>query len=126
MQQELYKENILELYRHPHNKREIEDATHKGEGVNPSCGDKITFYLKLKDDRVEDVSFWGDGCAISMATVSMLTDKIKGLTINDLRAIAPGDIYNMLGVKISPGRVNCALLGYEAMNHALFGSKASK
>lgn len=131
--EELYRQNILELYKHPHNKREMTDATLSGVGVNVSCGDKINFYIKLDlptgqagDDRVSGVSFTGDGCAISIASVSMLTDKVKNKTLDELRALAPGDIYNMLGVQISPGRVNCALLGYEAMNHALLGHRMSK
>lgn len=87
--------------------------------MNRSCGDMIDIYMKLKGKEVIEVSFSGDGCAVSIASVSMLTDKIKGKTLNEIKAISPGDIYNMLGVKISQGRVNCALLGYEALQHAL-------
>lgn len=123
MDEELYRQNILEFYKYPHNKSEMTGADLVGEGVNASCGDKITFYMGLDGDRVAEVSFDGDGCAVSMASVSMLTDKVKGKTLDELRALAPGDIYNMLGVQISPGRVKCALLGYEAMNKALKNDK---
>ncbi len=119
MDEELYRQNILELYRHPRNKSEMVDADLIGKGINASCGDRIVFYIKLDGDKISDASFIGDGCAISMASASMLTDKIKGLATNELRSIAPGDIYNMLGVKINPWRTNCALLGYEAMNKAV-------
>ncbi len=119
MDEELYRQNILEHYRNPHNKRIILDATAEGKGKNADCGDIITFYLKVADNVVTDAAFVGIGCAISQAAASMLADKARGLTTNDLRSMAPGDIYNMLGVKINPWRVNCALLGYEAMNQAL-------
>jgi len=124
--EELYRQNILDHYKNPRNKREMADPTLHGRGVNASCGDKIDFYIKLDGDKVSDVSFAGDGCAVSVAASSMLTEKLKGMTANDLRVISPGDIYNMLGVKISPGRVNCALLAYEAMNHYLLGHRMSK
>lgn len=119
MEEELYRQNILEHYRFPHNKRALQDATLTGKGYNASCGDSLDLYLSLKGDRVSDASFEGEGCAVSIAAVSMLTDKVKDKTLDELRALAPGDIYNMLGVKISQGRVNCALLGYEAMQQAL-------
>lgn len=126
MNEELYKQNILEHYRNPRNKRIILDATAEGKGKNVSCGDLITFYLKIENDKVDDAAFVGIGCAISQAAASMLTDKIIGKMLPEVRTLAPGDIYNMLGIKISPGRVNCALLGYEAMNRALLGGFASK
>ncbi|MFA5841948.1 MAG: SUF system NifU family Fe-S cluster assembly protein [Candidatus Paceibacterota bacterium] len=125
MDEELYRQNILEHYKEPHNKRIILDATMEGKGKNANCGDLITFYLKVDGDVVTDVSFVGVGCAVSQAAASMLTDKVKGKTINELKAIAPGDVYNMLGVQISPGRVDCALLGYKAMSQALLGSQAA-
>jgi nitrogen fixation NifU-like protein len=118
-EEELYKQNILEHYKAPHNKRIILDATLEGKGKNANCGDLITFYLKIDGDVVTDAAFVGVGCAISQAAASMLTDKVEGLTVNGLRSMSPGDIYNMLGVRISPSRANCALLGYEAMNKAL-------
>ncbi|MEK7614070.1 MAG: Fe-S cluster assembly sulfur transfer protein SufU [Patescibacteria group bacterium] len=119
MDEELYRQNILEHYKNSHNKRIIFDATAEGKGKNASCGDLITFYLKAENDIVADASFVGIGCAVSQAAASMLTDKVKGMKLRELRAIVPGDIYNMLGVKISPGRASCALLGYEAMSQAL-------
>lgn len=117
--EELYRQNIMEHYYNPKNKRIILSATSEGKGKNASCGDLITFYLKIESDKVEDAAFVGIGCAISQAAASMLSDKIIGMKTGDVRAVTPGDIYNMLGVKISPGRINCALLGYEALQQAL-------
>ncbi len=116
---ELYKENILDHYRNPHNKRAISDFTFKGEGHNASCGDNITLFMKIEDDKVVDVSFDGEGCAISQASTSMLTDKIKGMNKDELKLLSPGDVYNMLGIKISQGRTKCALLPFEALNDGL-------
>lgn len=115
----MYRQNIMEHYHNPKNKRIILEPSAEGKGKNASCGDLISFYLKMDGDTVADAAFVGVGCAISQAASSMLSDKIIGMKINDVRALAPGDVYNMLGVKISSGRVSCALLGYEAMGQAL-------
>ena len=117
--EELYSDNILELYRNPLNKREIAGSVLVGKGANPSCGDAIVFYIALDGEKISDASFTGEGCAISQAAGSMLTEKIKGIMLNKIRMLTPGDIYTMLGIHISPARVNCALLAYEAMNRAI-------
>jgi len=121
--EELYKQNILDHYKNPRNKRKITDFTFHGSAVNASCGDKIDFYVNLKNDAADDASFTGEGCAISQAAASMLTEKVTGKTSSELRFLSPGDIYTMLGVKISPGRVSCALLAYQALSKALASAK---
>lgn len=119
MDDELYKENILDHYRNPRNKKVFSDFDLKGEGLNVSCGDKVTFFVKFGDSgEVADASFEGDGCAISQASASMFTEKIKGMSKEELKLLSPGDIYDMLGIKISPGRTKCALLPYEALNNS--------
>jgi len=120
MEEEIYKENILDHYRNPHNKDALSEFDIKGNGKNVSCGDAVTIFVKFgADDKIADVGFEGDGCAISQAATSMLTDKIRGKTRADIRLLSPGDIYDMLGIKISPGRTRCALLPYEALNEGL-------
>ena len=119
LDEELYKENILDHYSHPRNKRKMGDFTIKGEGINSNCGDELFLYIKLDNDKVKDISFDGVGCAISIAGASMLTEKLKGETLGKAKMLTPGDIYTMLGIKMSPGRSNCALLSYEALNKAL-------
>jgi nitrogen fixation NifU-like protein len=120
MDEEIYKENILDHNRNPHNKKTLEDFDLRGEGRNVSCGDEVFFFVKFgEDSRVTSASFEGDGCAISQAATSMLTNKIKGKTREELKLLSPGDIYNMLGIKISLGRTKCALLPYEALSKAL-------
>ncbi len=118
MNEELYKENILDHYRNPRNKTALLDFDLKGDGHNASCGDKVTFFVKFDDHKVVQASFEGDGCAISQASTSMLTERIKGISRNELKLLSPGDIYDMLGIKISPGRTKCALLPYEALSNS--------
>ncbi len=120
MDEEIYKENILDHNRNPHNKKELVDFDLKGEGKNVSCGDAVTLFIKFdKKNKVGEVGFIGEGCAISQASTSMLSDKIKGMSLDELKLLSPGDIYDMLGIKISPGRTKCALLPYEALSNAI-------
>jgi nitrogen fixation NifU-like protein len=83
--EDLYQDIILDHNRRPRNSREMVDATHNAEGVNPLCGDEITVYLKLLDDKIEDISFKGQGCAISQASASLMTEIIKGLDLPEMR-----------------------------------------
>ncbi len=123
MMEEIYKENILDHYKNPRNKGRLRDFDFEGSARNTSCGDTATVFVSLKDDVVSKASFEGDGCAISQAGASMLTEKIKGMKTENLKLLSPGDIYNMLGVKINPGRVGCALLAYQALEEALKNAK---
>lgn len=120
MDEELYKENILDHNTHPHNKRVITGVHTEAEARNASCGDSAVLQIIFGDDgSISDVAFQGDGCAVSQAALSMLTEKLRGMTRDNLKLLSPGDIYTMLGVTISPSRVNCALLGYEALQEIL-------
>ncbi len=115
MDEELYKENILEHNRHPHNKKKLSEVSFSEKASNPSCGDSLIIELLIVDSEVIDAGFSGEGCAISQASTSMFTDKIKGMSIDELRLISPGDVYNLLGIPISPSRSQCALLPYQAV-----------
>lgn len=119
MHDDIYKQNILNHYKHPHNKGKLDNFSVKKDGANPSCGDAVVLYISVEDGVIKDVSFEGNGCAISQAATSMLTDKIKGMLLNYVKLLTPGDIYTMLGVTISPGRVKCALLSYGALCGAI-------
>lgn len=120
MDEELYKQNILDHYKHPHGKGVLADFDIKERGRNPSCGDDLTLYIKFDTNHaVKDAAFEGEGCAISTAAASLLIDAIKGKTVKELALISPGDVYNMLGIPISPGRVNCALLAYKALSDSI-------
>ena len=125
--EEIYKANILDHYRNPRNSGALSEYDLYGRGVNASCGDKAELFIKLGEDgRVVQVGFVGEGCAISQAATSMLTEKIKGMTVDEMKLITPGDIYNLLGITISYSRTKCALLPYEALVAALTSYEQEK
>lgn len=116
---DLYSEIILDHFKNPHNKGEIEHTNAKATEHNPLCGDKITAYLEVgPDDKVTKATFTGEGCAISQASVSMLTEKLIGKTLDQIKSLSNDEVYDMLNVPISPGRVKCALLGLVAFKKA--------
>jgi nitrogen fixation NifU-like protein len=112
MGSDMYRQQILDHYKNPRNKGEMDDPTFSHTGENPSCGDTITMNVKLDDDgeTIEFVSFTGDGCAISQASASMLTSELQGKTLEELEAMDREDVTEMLGVDISPMRIKCAVL----------------
>jgi nitrogen fixation NifU-like protein len=118
-EQQLYKENILDHYKRPRNKRVLENATVTHAGRNPLCGDVITVSLVLENDVVVDVAFQGAGCAVSQASMSMLSDDIKGKSIDAVRALGKDDIVALLGIPIGPVRLKCALLGLRTTQDAI-------
>lgn len=123
---EMYKEHILDLYKYPHNFGKLEGASHSYRSYNPLCGDDITLQLIITKGKVEGVKFLGRGCAISMASASLLTDEIKGKTIEDVQSVTQEDILEMLEIPIGPVRLKCALLCWEALQEAVkFGEKVS-
>ena len=117
---DLYRDEILEHYRQPHNFGTLESPDASYEGNNPLCGDRITMMLIVSDDGVvSDVAFSGRGCAISQASASLLTDEIKGRPVDEVRSMKNQDILDLLGIEISPARLKCALLSLDTLQHAL-------
>jgi nitrogen fixation NifU-like protein len=117
---DLYRDEILEHYRNPHNFGVLETPTAVKEGANPLCGDRITLMLGVDSEgRVRDVAFTGRGCAISQASASMLTDEIKGKTLAEVEALGQQDVLDNLGIEISPARMKCAMLSLETLHEAL-------
>ena len=114
--EEIYKENILDHYKHPHNSGTIEDYTFMQRESNPLCGDLIELFVKLEDNKVANVAFKGDGCAISQAAISMLTDNIQGKTVEEIKNITKENILEMLGIPIGVVRIKCALLSLKALH----------
>lgn len=115
---DLYSENILDHYKNPLNFGTLENATVSVIEYNPLCGDKIQLDLIVKDNIIQQLAFSGNGCAISQAAMSMLSEKLAGTTLEEANKITNDDIYEMLGVPISPARVKCALLGICALRRA--------
>jgi nitrogen fixation NifU-like protein len=116
---DLYRDYILDHYKHPHNFGVLPAPTVSSEGANPLCGDRLTMMLGLVDGVVAEVAFTGRGCAISQASASMLTDEIKGKTVTQVQALTPATVLDLLGIEISPARLKCALLSLETVNAAL-------
>jgi nitrogen fixation NifU-like protein len=108
----MYRQQILDHYKNPRNYGELEDATLSHTGENPMCGDTIQMDIALDEDEetIRQVAFNGDGCAISQASASMLSEKLQGMRIEELRAMDRDDVTEMLGVDISAMRVKCAVL----------------
>jgi nitrogen fixation NifU-like protein len=121
---DLYRELILDHYRNPRNKGKLENPDISYEEDNPLCGDHIHLELILdSEDRVTDVAWEGDGCAISMASASMLSENIKGKKLEELRHLGKDDILDMLGIELGPVRLKCALLSLKVLKAGAYGLK---
>ena len=134
---ELYQQVIIDHSRHPQNFHQLRDATRTAEGVNPLCGDQLTLYVKLVGDRIEDIAFEGAGCAISMASASLMTVALKGKREDEARALfgfvramltdGPSDelpqelgkLEVLSGVSAFPMRVKCATLAWHTLRSVL-------
>ncbi len=117
---DLYRDEILEHYRRPHNFGTLAspDAVH--EGSNPLCGDRLTMMLGIgPSGTVDEVAFTGRGCAISQASASMLTDSIKGKPLDEVARLGAQNVLDDLGIEISAARLKCALLSLETLQGAL-------
>ena len=112
MGSDMYRELILDHYKRPRNYGELPEPTFSHVGENPVCGHEIKIDVALDDDgeRIERVAFTGDGCAISQASASLLTQELPGMTLSELAALERDDAIGLLGVEISPMRVKCAVL----------------
>ena len=138
---DLYQEVIIDHNRSPRNFGKLEDATQVAEGYNPLCGDKLNLYLKTEDDVITDVSFDGSGCAISVASASLMTDSLKGMTTEEAKQLFQnfhnlimeeqnpdndemqklGKLAALAGVKEYPARVKCATLCWHTLHSAMQG-----
>ena len=138
---DLYQEVIIDHSMHPHNYHAMPDASSKAEGYNPLCGDQVTVFLKLEGDKIADVSFQGNGCAISKSSASVMTDVLKGKSRPEAEELfktfqnlikgegpaadteALGKLAAFSGVHEFPTRVKCAILAWHTVRSALSGKK---
>ena len=120
MDEELYREIILDHYKHPRNAGRVEAPTHEHKEHNPSCGDIIEMTLMVgKNETVDDVKFYGRGCAISQASASLLTEAVKGKTVAEVRALDQDALFKLLAVPVHGSRIKCALLSLKTLHKAL-------
>ena len=117
-------EYILDHYKNPRNYGTIDNPDLSYEEGIPSCGDLIRLDVKLEGDKIEDLKFSGTGCAISQASVSILTEQVAGRDIEEVRALTDQDMLSSLGRRISPIRFKCALLGLNVLKKALSNGKS--
>jgi nitrogen fixation NifU-like protein len=133
---ELYQEVILDHNKRPRNFRTIEGASHRADGHNPLCGDRLSLYVQVDDGRISDLAFQGSGCAISKASASLMTDAVKGQSLEDARSLFErfhrmvttppdqpvenmGKLLVLAGVREFPVRVKCASLAWHTLKAAL-------
>jgi nitrogen fixation NifU-like protein len=124
--EQFYREYILDHYKNPRNFGRIEapDITH--EEYNPLCGDMVGMDFRLRDGVIEDVMFHGRGCAISQASASLMTERLKGMTLDDARQLSKEDVLEELGIDISPARLKCALLSLKVLKVGAYGLAADE
>ena len=121
--EEMYRENILDHYRHPRHHGTIENPDVSYEDGNPLCGDRLRMDFKLEDGRIADVAFSGHGCSISQASASMLCEKIAGQSLEEAKKLSKDDVLEMLGIELGPVRLKCALLALKTMKAGIYGLK---
>ena len=145
---EVYQDIILDNNRNPRNKRKMDDPSGSSQGYNPSCGDEVTVFVKLDDKIIKELTFYGEGCAISQASASLMTTLLTGKTIDDANKIIDevygalsndfsdkecfailekyGEVCALFGVRKFPMRIKCATLAWHAAKDAITASSTAK
>jgi len=117
---DIYADIILDHYKNPHNYGMLSKHNAEHKETNPLCGDIVTIQLAVENNKVKDIRFTGNGCAISKASISLLTDVVKGKTLDEIKRLDKNDVLNMLGIEVSPARLKCALLGLKTLKLAVY------
>ncbi len=118
---DLYRENILEHYRHPRNHGTLEHPDVSYEDANPLCGDRIRMDLAIRDGRIDQIRFSGHGCSISQAAASMLCEAVEGKSLDEVKKLGRDDVLEMLGIELGPVRLKCGLLALKTLKAGAYG-----
>jgi nitrogen fixation NifU-like protein len=125
MSSDMYRAQIIDLYEYPLNYGELEPYDFTYEEDNPLCGDVVRIDVRLDESgRVADVKWRGEGCAISQASASLLTEEIKGMTLEEIKAFPKEELLDLIGVPLSMARVKCALLSLKVLKAGAYGLPA--
>lgn len=120
---DMYRDNILDHFNNPRNLGKINNANIVYKDYNPLCGDLIKIYMKVENDVIKDFKFEAEGCAISLASSSMLSEVIIGKNLNDVINLKNEDVFKLLNIQLSPIRIKCALLSLLAIKKAVYQYK---
>lgn len=121
MTDSIYREIILEHSKNPSNRGTLDPADFTYEDTNPLCGDEIRIDVRVKDDHVSEIAFSGQGCAISQASASILTELVEGKSLDDVRGIGKEELLDEIGIPLSPARLKCALLSLKVLKAGVYG-----
>jgi nitrogen fixation NifU-like protein len=123
---ELYRDYILEHYKNPKNFGTLDPHDLEFHDHNPLCGDELGVHIRVEDGKIADLRFHGQGCAISQASASLMTERLKGMTLEEARQISRDDVLEELGIDISPARLKCALLSLKVLKVGAYGLAADE
>jgi nitrogen fixation NifU-like protein len=116
---DLYREELMDVYKHPQNRGYIRDPSVEVFEKNPMCGDELTLQLKLQNDVIEEAKFYGNACVVSVVASEFLTEKLIGLTVDEASKLTKDDLLQMLNLNLTTSRIKCATLSLTALKKAL-------
>lgn len=117
----IYREIILEHSKNPSNKGKLDPADYSYEDTNPLCGDEVRIDVRVTDDHVSEIRFSGQGCAISQASASILTELVDGKSLDEVKAFSKDELLEEIGIPLSPARLKCALLSLKVLKAGIYG-----
>lgn len=115
----LYQQELMDHFRHPRNRGVLEHPSFSTDVFNPSCGDSVAFQGKITGGKIAEIAFTGKGCVISQATASLLSEKVKGMTVHEVMKLDKNYILALIGTELGPTRLRCALLPLEALQKGM-------
>jgi nitrogen fixation protein NifU and related proteins len=116
---QIYREELMEIYKNPRNRGSIPDPSVEIEEKNPLCGDTITLQLNITDGKIKDARFDGTACAVTVISSTYLLDELKGKSLEEVKTMTKDDLLELIGINLSTSRVKCATLVLEGIKHAV-------